>query len=71
MVMADPLSLREINQIESQLYSIYNKLLPLSKKSVQDGDNFSTTQARRKDQLTLPQQGKMTELVLLRIQGNQ
>lgn len=32
MVMADPLSLREINQIESQLYSIYNKLLPLSKK---------------------------------------
>ncbi|MFB9136900.1 helicase HerA domain-containing protein [Vibrio olivae] len=44
MVMADPLSLREINQIESQLYSIYNKLLPLSKKSVQDGDSFSTTQ---------------------------
>lgn len=32
---------------------------------------FQRLKARRKDQLTLPQQGKMTELVLLRIQGNQ
>ncbi|EHZ2723081.1 TPA: ATP-binding protein [Vibrio parahaemolyticus] len=42
-VMADPLSLFEINEIEHHLQAIHNKLLPLSKKSVQDGNNVSTT----------------------------
>ena len=42
-VMADPLSLLEISAIENQLYKIYDKLLPLSKRSIQTGDNFSTT----------------------------
>lgn len=42
-VMADPLSLLEISEIESQLHNIYDKLLPLSKRSIQTGDNFSKT----------------------------
>ncbi|TOO20004.1 hypothetical protein, partial [Vibrio parahaemolyticus] len=40
-VMADPLSLLEISEIENQLHNIYDKLLPLSKRSIQTGDSFS------------------------------
>ncbi|MGF1723983.1 helicase HerA domain-containing protein [Photobacterium nomapromontoriensis] len=42
-IMADPLSLLEINEIERQLYQIYDKLHPLSKKNVQEGKNLSDT----------------------------
>ncbi|RZP75561.1 DUF87 domain-containing protein [Vibrio vulnificus] len=42
-VMADPLSLLEISEIENQLHNIYDKLLPLSKRSIQTGDSFSKT----------------------------
>ncbi|OOE57129.1 type VI secretion protein [Salinivibrio sp. ML323] len=42
-VLADPLSLLEIKTIESELYTIYNKLLPLAKKTVQDGKNEART----------------------------
>ncbi|MDF2154514.1 ATP-binding protein [Vibrio sp. CAU 1672] len=42
-VLADPLSLLEINKIEAELYKIYDKLLPLSKKSIQSGDSHSKT----------------------------
>lgn len=42
-VMADPLSLLEINDIENQLYTIYDKLLPLAKKSLQEGKNSGKT----------------------------
>ncbi|MCK5855237.1 MAG: ATP-binding protein [Sulfurovaceae bacterium] len=36
MILADPLSLNEIEEIESSLYTVYNKLSPLTKKSVQE-----------------------------------
>lgn len=42
-VMADPLSLLEISEIENQLHKIYDKLLPLSKKNIQTGENYSNT----------------------------
>ncbi|EKO3685710.1 ATP-binding protein [Vibrio metschnikovii] len=40
-VLADPLSLLEINKIESELHNIYDKLMPLAKKSIQSGENES------------------------------
>ncbi|WP_156904818.1 helicase HerA domain-containing protein [Ferrimonas senticii] len=43
MVMADPMSLAEINAIENELYSIYDKLAPLAKKNLQTGNNNSKT----------------------------
>ena len=42
-VMADPLSLLEINDIENQLYNIYDKLSPLAKQSLQEGKNSGKT----------------------------
>lgn len=42
-VLADPLSLSEVNELEGQLHGIYDKLLPMSKKSIQSGDNRSKT----------------------------
>lgn len=42
-VMADPLSLLEINDIENQLYAIYDKLSPLAKRSLQTGSNSAKT----------------------------
>ena len=42
-VLADPLSLAEVNELEGQLHEIYDKLLPLSKKSIQDGSNEAKT----------------------------
>lgn len=38
-VLADPLSLLEINKIENELHGIYDKLMPLAKKSIQNGEN--------------------------------
>ncbi|GAB3530077.1 helicase HerA domain-containing protein [Photobacterium alginatilyticum] len=45
-IMADPLSLLEITAIENHLHSIYDKLLPLSKQSIQTGENTSKTKGR-------------------------
>ena len=42
-VLADPLSLSDVNKIEGQLHEIYDKLLPLSKKSIQSGENSADT----------------------------
>ncbi len=42
-VLADPLSLSDVNEIESQLHEIYDKLLPLAKKSIQSGENSANT----------------------------
>ncbi len=42
-VLADPLSLSEVNELEGQLHDIYDKLLPLSKKSIQSGENNAKT----------------------------
>lgn len=45
MIIASPLNFDEIKQIESNLYDVYTKLVPLSKKSIQDGnsDNKGTS----------------------------
>ncbi|OLQ70048.1 type VI secretion protein [Photobacterium proteolyticum] len=45
-IMADPLSLLEITAIENHLHSIYDKLLPISKQSIQTGENTSKTKGR-------------------------
>lgn len=42
-VLADPLSLSEVNELEGQLHEIYDKLLPLSKKSIQSSENNAKT----------------------------
>lgn len=42
-IMADPLSLLEIAAIENHLHFIYDKLTPLSKQSIQTGENTSKT----------------------------
>ena len=42
-IIADPLALKEITRIENSLHTIYDKLNPLSKQSVQTGDNTSQT----------------------------
>lgn len=43
MILADPLSLDEIQEIESSLYTIYNKLTPLAKRSVQESRGTTET----------------------------
>lgn len=45
-VLADPLSLADVNEIEGQLHQIYDKLLPLSKKSIQSGKNSADTEGK-------------------------
>jgi len=43
MVLADPLSVKEIQKIEDSLYDIYNKLSPLAKVSLQESSGDTTT----------------------------
>ena len=43
MVLANPLSTKEMQEIESSLYGIYNKLSPLAKESVQESRGSSDT----------------------------
>ena len=43
MVLADPLSVKEIQKIEDSLYDIYNKLSPLAKVSLQESNGDTTT----------------------------
>lgn len=43
MVLADPLSNKEMDSIENSLYGIYNKLSPLAKESVQESNGSSDT----------------------------
>ena len=45
-IVADPLSLPEIISIENHLHRIYDKLSPLSKQSIQKGDNSSQTSGK-------------------------
>ncbi|MBE8233413.1 MAG: hypothetical protein HAW67_06715 [Endozoicomonadaceae bacterium] len=45
-IMADPLSLIEISAIENHLHTIHDKLTPLSKHSIQEGDNSSKTRGK-------------------------
>lgn len=42
-IIADPLSLSEITAIENNLHRIYDKLSPLSKQSIQTGENSAKT----------------------------
>ena len=43
MVLANPLSTEDMQEIESSLYTIYNKLSPLAKESVQESRGESET----------------------------
>ena len=43
MVLADPLSVKEIQKIENSLYDIYNKLSPLAKVSLQESEGKTIT----------------------------
>ena len=43
IVLADPLTMKECEDIESSLYAIHNKLSPLSKLSVQESNGESET----------------------------
>ena len=42
-IVADPLSLADIVNIENNLYAIYDTLSPMSKQSIQTGENSSST----------------------------
>lgn len=44
LVMAKPLQTKSIRKIEGSLYNFYNGLVPLSKKSIQEGVNSSDTE---------------------------
>lgn len=57
MVLADPLSLDEIQEIESSLYKIYNKLSPLAKLSVQESSGKSDTEGEGKGKNSSNTQG--------------
>jgi len=43
MVISDPLTIDEIQDIENTLYDVYNKLSPLAKESIQESNGVSTT----------------------------
>lgn len=42
MIVASPLNYDEIKNIEADLYEVYTRVVPLSKKSVQDGTSTNT-----------------------------
>ena len=44
MVISDPLSTEEIQEIENMLYDVYNKLSPLAKESIQESQGETKTQ---------------------------
>lgn len=44
LILADPLNLDKIEDIENKLYEIYNKLTPLSKKSIQHSESTGITE---------------------------
>lgn len=41
MILAKPLNYQEIKEIEANLYDLYTKVVPFSKKSQQEGSSFS------------------------------
>ena len=43
MIIAKPLNMEEIFEIEKNIYNLYSSLTPISKRSVQDGTNHSRT----------------------------
>ncbi len=43
LILANPLNLVEVENIENRLYSIYNKLSPLAKRSIQNSDSLGKT----------------------------
>jgi len=48
VILADPLSVEQIREIENKLYDVYNKLTPFSKKSVQTSSSDSETKGTNK-----------------------
>ncbi len=57
MVLADPLSADEIQEVESSLYKIYNKLSPLAKLSVQESSGINETDGESKGKSSSDTQG--------------
>ena len=70
VVMADPLSLKEINEIESELYGIYDKLSPLVKKSVQTGSNNSKTIGQSDSKSTTDTTGSNDSMTITLSEGS-
>ena len=48
MILADPLATNEVQEIETSLYDIHNKLSPLAKESVQSSSGTSDTEGESK-----------------------
>lgn len=42
MIIASPVSYNELREIESNLYDIYSKIVPLSKESIQEGSSVNS-----------------------------
>ncbi|CAE6944386.1 hypothetical protein ACOMICROBIO_GDFFDHBD_03242 [Vibrio sp. B1REV9] len=69
-VMADPLSLKDVNEIERELYQIYDKLLPLSKQSIQSGSNESASKGSNEGSNTSQATGKNDSLNITTSEGS-
>ena len=48
MVISDPLTIEEIQEIENTLYDVYNKLSPLAKESIQESEGKTKTKGSNK-----------------------
>lgn len=46
LILADPLSLNKIEEIETRLYEVYNKLTPLSKTSIQTSNSKAKSSSK-------------------------
>ena len=58
MVIADPLSIDEIQEIENSLYTVYNKLSPLAKLSVQESEGVTKTNGSSKGESSSKTEGE-------------
>lgn len=58
LVLADPFSTDEIQEIENELYEIHDKLAPLAKTSIQESEGDSTSDAESKGSSSSDTQGE-------------
>ena len=58
MILADPLDNKEIRELENNLYTIYDKLTPFSKKSQQKSSSTSETKGTNKGENSSKTTGK-------------
>jgi len=52
MVISDPLTIDEIQEIENTLYDVYNKLSPLAKESIQESTGETKTRGENRGEST-------------------